>query len=140
MGDHTIEFRLTTKATWPVPAGHYHWPLMPMHQAYALEYALQQKDDYFGWIQRATHPDMYPEPNPNPYTKEAIDPCQGLTGFRFEVLGTDDIREAYRVVYEEIMQPAIGNEHDLEVDEVMVSRMHTSRGERYHPIYNPTGL
>lgn len=137
--DH-IEFMLTTKAVWPIPPGQYHWPLMPMHQAFALEYALQEKGDYFGWIQRAWHPDIYPEQNPNPYPQSPnINPYQGLAGFRFEVLGTTDIREAYRVVYDEIITPTIGNDHDLQLGEVMVSRP-SSRQNRYHPINNPLGM
>lgn len=114
---------------------------MEMHQAYAIETALQAKGDFFGWIQRAIHPAFYPEPNPNPYPQDKdINPHQGLVGFRFEIRGTTDIREAYRVVCDEIITPTIGTDHDLEVDEVMVSRSFLRREQLYHPLHNPTGI
>lgn len=139
MADTSIELMLTTRAVFPVPAGGYHYELMKMEHAYALEAALQAKGDYFGSIMRAIHPDFYPDPNPNPYydKKAEPNPYQGLVGFRFEVLGTDDIREAYQTVYD-IIHATIGENHpELYVGEVSVSRMGVSRENRYHPKHRP---
>lgn len=140
-----IEFMLVTRAIPPAQMrpGDYHYELMPCDHAFALEAALQAKGDYFGTISRAIHPNKYDVPNPNPYYAEGIDPFQGLVGFRFEVLGTDDIRKAYQDVYD-IIHDAIGDDHDYHLSEVMVSRIgmgrHQSRVSSYHPKYNPNGI
>lgn len=136
MNDSSIEFMLYTEAVFPTPPGEYHYKKMPMEIAYAIEAALQEKGDYFGKIGRASHPDAdYPEPNPNPYHSK-INPYQCLVGFRFEVQGTRDIREAYDTVFS-ILNNTLGEHHGLRVEEVGVSRMDSPRGNRYHPIYNP---
>jgi len=138
MADDTIEFMLTTEAVFPVPPDGYHYKLMKMEYAFAVEAALQAKGDYYGHIQRAIHPEKYLKPNPNPYHEKKTDPYHGIVGFRFEVLGTKDIREAYRETYD-VIEKALGQAHCLQLNEVSVSRggVNTRSDAHYHPIYNP---
>ncbi|MGE3769643.1 MAG: hypothetical protein AB7G06_01690 [Bdellovibrionales bacterium] len=123
--------RLQQDNPWP-HGDEYHFPLMPMKDAYALEMALCDSG-HFSFIGPAVHPTArYTRRNPN-RQKYARDGRRGVVGFRMEVAATEDIREAYDLVLD-IVEETLGKDHGLMISEASVSRGGVA-AQRQNPYY-----